>query len=220
MGWGWRAGAIIGHVAQANACAAAAQQQQHTDGQTATQKPLEATALAGPPTQGHRSSGAPLRSAAGKAAIRAIHLCIRLAPLPCACALFLVTLASLAGRSATSTRRALPWYSAMRRGAGSDGVPNVVAGECSAREPPLQEHVPAATSGLWTRSVHARPRVWESAVLVCTPPVRPWRCVCVCVCVGVARVGSVGLPVFCVVGGWIGHHCFYMWLLCVCAPTQ
>eukprot|EP00962_Isochrysis_galbana_P008140 scaffold2214_cov128-Isochrysis_galbana.AAC.5 len=91
-----------------------AQQQQHTDGQTATQTPLEATALAGPPTQGHRSSGAPL-SAAGKAAIRAIHLCIRLAPLPCA--LFLgVTLASLAGRSATSTSRALPWYSAMHRG--------------------------------------------------------------------------------------------------------
>eukprot|EP00962_Isochrysis_galbana_P055280 scaffold27005_cov132-Isochrysis_galbana.AAC.4 len=61
-------------LAQSNA-------QQHTDGQTATQTPLEAIALAGPPTQGHRSSGAPL-NAAGRAAIRDIHLRIRL-PLPC-----------------------------------------------------------------------------------------------------------------------------------------
>jgi len=27
-----------------------------------------------------------------------------------------------------------------------------------------------------------------------------------CVVLGVGRVGSVGLPGFCVVGRWIGHH--------------
>eukprot|EP00962_Isochrysis_galbana_P049212 scaffold20751_cov124-Isochrysis_galbana.AAC.5 len=29
-----------------------------------------------------------------------------------------------------------------------------------------------------------------------------------CVVFGVGRVGSVSLPGFCVVGRWIGHHCF------------
>eukprot|EP00962_Isochrysis_galbana_P002797 scaffold773_cov114-Isochrysis_galbana.AAC.7 len=42
-------------------------------------------------------------------------------------------------------------------------------------EPPLQELAPAATSGLWTRSVHDRPRVSESALSEGTPPVGPWR---------------------------------------------
>eukprot|EP00962_Isochrysis_galbana_P005141 scaffold1408_cov116-Isochrysis_galbana.AAC.1 len=40
-----------------------------------------------------------------------------------------------------------------------------------AREPPLQELAPAATSGLWTRLVHDRPRVSESALSEGTPPV-------------------------------------------------
>eukprot|EP00962_Isochrysis_galbana_P036375 scaffold12565_cov121-Isochrysis_galbana.AAC.9 len=38
-------------------------------------------------------------------------------------------------------------------------------------EPPMLEHVPAATSGFWTRSVHDRPRVSESALSEGTPPV-------------------------------------------------
>eukprot|EP00962_Isochrysis_galbana_P032927 scaffold10938_cov123-Isochrysis_galbana.AAC.2 len=42
-----------------------------------------------------------------------------------------------------------------------------------------------------------------------------------CVVLGVGRIGSVGLPGFCVVGRWIGHHCFiYMWFLVGCAPTR
>eukprot|EP00962_Isochrysis_galbana_P003870 scaffold1084_cov114-Isochrysis_galbana.AAC.10 len=38
---------------------------------------------------------------------------------------------------------------------------------------------PAATSGFWTRLVHDRPRVSESALSEGTPPVGPWRGVCV-----------------------------------------
>eukprot|EP00962_Isochrysis_galbana_P039866 scaffold14366_cov94-Isochrysis_galbana.AAC.1 len=60
-------------------------------------------------------------------------------------------------------------------GAETDGVPNAVTGECRTWEPPMLEleHVPAATSGFWTRSVHDRPRVSESALSGGTPPVGP-----------------------------------------------
>eukprot|EP00962_Isochrysis_galbana_P038739 scaffold13786_cov111-Isochrysis_galbana.AAC.1 len=37
---------------------------------------------------------------------------------------------------------------------------------------------PAATSGLWTRSVHDRPRVSESALSGGTSPAWPWTGAC------------------------------------------
>jgi len=41
-----------------------------------------------------------------------------------------------------------------------------------------------------------------------------------CVGLGVGRVGSVGLPVFSVVGRWIGHCFLHEFVVFVCAPTH
>eukprot|EP00962_Isochrysis_galbana_P018245 scaffold5260_cov141-Isochrysis_galbana.AAC.2 len=83
-------------------------------------------------------------------------------------------------------------------------------------EPPLQELAPAATSGLWTRSVHDRPRVSESALSGGTSPVWPWPWTGArCLAPFVPGAGSVWLPGLCVVDRWVGHDCFTCGCCCL-----